>query len=97
MPRLPTIDTAKATARHDLCSDPEQLGRLSHSVADDIANAAPAGNLEGEQQDELIEPPITPQWLTCVVFFREFVEFMSRNQFQKLREDCVRISHGLDS
>ena len=73
-----------------------ELAGLRAEVADDVAQALPAGQLPESQGDELRPTGDDAQALAVLMVSGFSLEFVSRKQFEELPEDCAMMGRGLD-
>ena len=72
------------------------LGAQVAQVAHDVTQALSARQLRQAKGHELRPAAHDAQPLTSLVLAGLGFEFMSRKEPEKLHEDCVMMSHGLD-
>ena len=73
-----------------------ELAPLGAQVAHDVTQALSARQLRQAKGHELRPAAHDAQPLTSLVLAGLGFEFMSRKEPEKLHEDCVMMSHGLD-
>ena len=94
---LSFVDSGQRRTGYDSATQMIQLGGLGREVSDDIAKTGPTGELGERHGDKLRPAGHLTQSPTRMVLIGQGLEFMSRDQFEYLRENGTMMCQGLIS